>query len=231
LNVKQQQSAKTSRDSQMSNKLISWLATLLTSLSFLSTGLAQTQPTNKTESDLYPIVQNGRVGFIDSKGRVVIRPRFLAASNFSEGLALVTIRNEQNQKYAFIDTSGRIVIRTDASPSAKGFSDGVAVLLSGASHCYIDKKGQMIAGYFGRAEDCTEGLCAIRFDKNILTFNPGWNSDAQPLNDFTDVRELQSQLKARGVQMSAEADESTTAPGSFMIADPDGNTILVDQHI
>jgi predicted enzyme related to lactoylglutathione lyase len=75
------------------------------------------------------------------------------------------------------------------------------------------------------------GLFQGMFEKNILTFNPGWNSDAQPLKEFTDVRELQRQLKASGVTMIAEADESTTGPASFMIADPDGNTILVDQHV
>jgi lactoylglutathione lyase len=75
------------------------------------------------------------------------------------------------------------------------------------------------------------GLFKGMFGKNILTFNPGWNSDAQPLKEFTDVRELQRQLKASGVNMIAEADESSTGPASFMIADPDGNTILVDQHV
>ena len=75
------------------------------------------------------------------------------------------------------------------------------------------------------------GLFQGMFEKNILTFNPGWNSDAQPLGEFTDVRELQRQLKARGVNMITEADESSTGPASFMIVDPDGNTILVDQHV
>jgi predicted lactoylglutathione lyase len=75
------------------------------------------------------------------------------------------------------------------------------------------------------------GLFQGMFDKNILTFNPGWSSDAGALNEFTDVRELQRQLKASGVNMIAEADETSTGPASFMIADPDGNTILVDQHV
>ena len=75
------------------------------------------------------------------------------------------------------------------------------------------------------------GLFQGMFDKNILTFNPGWTSDAVALKEFTDVRELQRQLKDRGVAMIAEADESTTGPASFMIANPDGNTILVDQHV
>ena len=75
------------------------------------------------------------------------------------------------------------------------------------------------------------GLFQGMFDKNILTFNPGWSRDAQPLGEFTDVRELQRQLKDRGVNMMVEADESSTGPASFMIVDPDGNTILVDQHV
>ncbi len=75
------------------------------------------------------------------------------------------------------------------------------------------------------------GLFQGMFDKNILTFNPGWNSDAKPLGEFMDVRELQRRLKARGVNMITEADESSTGPASFMVADPDGNTILVDQHV
>ena len=84
----------------------------------------------------------------------------------------------------------------------------------------IMKNGDHVIGLF-------QGL----FDKNILTFNPGWSSDAQQLGEFTDVRELQRQLKDRGVNMVLEADESSTGPASFMIADPDGNTILVDQHV
>ena len=75
------------------------------------------------------------------------------------------------------------------------------------------------------------GLFQAMFDKNILTFNPGWSNDAQPLREFTNIRELQRQLKNRGVNMITEADESSTGPASFMIADPDGNTILVDQHV
>jgi lactoylglutathione lyase len=75
------------------------------------------------------------------------------------------------------------------------------------------------------------GLFQGMFEKNILTFNPGWNSEAQPLSEFTDVRELQRQLKAQGVEMISEADESSTGPASLMIVDPDGNTILIDQHV
>ena len=69
------------------------------------------------------------------------------------------------------------------------------------------------------------------FEKNILTFNPGWDQDARALGEFTDVRELQRQLKSQGVPLQTEADESTTGPASFIAVDPDGNPILVDQHV
>jgi len=75
------------------------------------------------------------------------------------------------------------------------------------------------------------GLFQGMFDENILTFNPGWSTDAQQLDNFTDVRELRRQLRSRGVRLISEADESSTGPASFMIVDPDGNTILVDQHV
>ncbi len=77
----------------------------------------------------------------------------------------------------------------------------------------------------------TIGLFQGMFEQNILTFNPGWDWQAQPLESFTDVRELQRQLKAQGVTLMNEADEETTGPGSFVAVDPDGNAILVDQHV
>lgn len=75
------------------------------------------------------------------------------------------------------------------------------------------------------------GLFQGMFEKNILTFNPGWDQDAQTLDTFIDVRELQRQLKAQGLEFMSEADENTTGPASFVVVDPDGNPILVDQHI
>jgi len=75
------------------------------------------------------------------------------------------------------------------------------------------------------------GLFQGMFEKNILTFNPGWDSNASKLNAFTDVRDLQRELKARGVQLTTEADETSTGPASFTTMDPDGNPILVDQHV
>lgn len=74
------------------------------------------------------------------------------------------------------------------------------------------------------------GLFQGMFDKNILTFNPGWDGNASPLPEFTDVREIQRRLKAQGVTLLSEADESTSGPASFIAIDPDGNQILIDQH-
>ena len=82
-----------------------------------------------------------------------------------------------------------------------------------------------------KSGDHVIGLFQGMFERNILTFNPGWDSNAQPLATFTDVRELQRQLKAEGLPFASEADESTTGPASFIVVDPDGNPILVDQHV
>lgn len=79
--------------------------------------------------------------------------------------------------------------------------------------------------------DCVIGLFQGMFEKNILTFNPGWDQNAQKLDPFTDVRELQRRLKEQGLELISEADESTTGPASLMLMDPDGNPILVDQHV
>lgn len=81
------------------------------------------------------------------------------------------------------------------------------------------------------ANAVTVGLFHGMFERNILTFNPGWDERARPLGEFMDVRELQRQLKAKGVSLMSEADESGSGPASFVIIDPDGNPILVDQHV
>lgn len=79
--------------------------------------------------------------------------------------------------------------------------------------------------------DTIIGLFQGMFDKNMLTFNPGWNQNAEKLEAFTDIRELQRRLKEQGVELMTEADESTTGPAHFIAIDPDGNPILVDQHV
>jgi catechol 2,3-dioxygenase-like lactoylglutathione lyase family enzyme len=75
------------------------------------------------------------------------------------------------------------------------------------------------------------GLFQGMFEDNILTFNPGWDQAGKPLDTYTDVRELQKALKAQGIEIHNEADESTSGPASFVVVDPDGNPILVDQHV
>ena len=77
----------------------------------------------------------------------------------------------------------------------------------------------------------TIGLFQGMFERNTMTFNPGWDSNAQTLDTFTDVREIQKQLKAQGVELMSEADESSTGPANLMLMDPDGNPILFDQHV
>ncbi len=77
----------------------------------------------------------------------------------------------------------------------------------------------------------TIGLFQGMFEGNLLTFNPGWDAEAQPVADFTDIRDLQRELRAAGVEFVAEADEESTGPASLIVTDPDGNTILLDQHV
>ena len=89
-----------------------------------------------------------------------------------------------------------------------------------AQNWLIMKNGDHVIGLF-------QGM----FERNILTFNPGWDSNAQPVAGFTDVREIQRQLRAKGMQFMSEADEATTGPASFIVVDPDGNPVLFDQHV
>ncbi len=79
--------------------------------------------------------------------------------------------------------------------------------------------------------DTIIGLFKGMFDKPMLTFNPGWDQDAKPLERFTDIRQLQADLKSKNVPLESEVDESGSGPGSFVVIDPDGNPILVDQHV
>lgn len=74
------------------------------------------------------------------------------------------------------------------------------------------------------------GLFQGMFEENILTFNPGWDQGGNELDSFTDVREIQRELKNRGIDLSSEADDLTSGPASLMLSDPDGNQILIDQH-
>ena len=80
-------------------------------------------------------------------------------------------------------------------------------------------------------EQATIGLFQGMFERNMLTFNPGWDGNAEEMSDFTDIRQIQEQLREHGFTFDSEADTTTQGPASFMIRDPDGNPILVDQHV
>jgi catechol 2,3-dioxygenase-like lactoylglutathione lyase family enzyme len=118
------------------------------------------------------------------------------------------------------------------------FSVSLAVRDVEASRAFYEK-----LGFTTVMGDATQGWLILRngdtiiglfqgmFERNTLTFNPGWDRDTNALDSFTDIRELQRQLKAQGVEFASEVDESGSGPGSFMVVDPDGNPILVDQHV
>jgi catechol 2,3-dioxygenase-like lactoylglutathione lyase family enzyme len=118
------------------------------------------------------------------------------------------------------------------------FSISLAVKDLAGSKSFYEKFGFVESGgatdqgwLILRSPGCTIGLFQGMFEKNILTFNPGWDENAQPVSEFTDVRELQAKLKSAGISFESEADAASTGPARFMITDPDGNTILVDQHV
>lgn len=117
------------------------------------------------------------------------------------------------------------------------FSVSLAVKDIAASQDFYSKLGFDVIG--GNAEenwlilrngDHVIGLFKDMFEKNMLTFNPGWDQQCAEMESFTDVRDLQKELKGHGIEMVSEADEDSEGPASFMVVDPDGNPILVDQH-
>ena len=97
---------------------------------------------------------------------------------------------------------------------------------------FVSFHGEEIQGWLiMKSPSCVIGLFQGMFDKNMLTFNPGWDASANALESFEDIREIQKRLKADGIAIENEADESTSGPASFMTIDPDGNPILIDQHV
>ncbi|HYO54293.1 VOC family protein [Archangium sp.] len=118
------------------------------------------------------------------------------------------------------------------------FSVSLAVKDIEASRAFYQKLGfQVFAGdqaqnwLILRNGDATIGLFQGMFERNTLTFNPGWDASCNTLPEFTDVRELQRRLKAAGIEPVTAADESTKGPAFLMVIDPDGNPILIDQHV
>jgi catechol 2,3-dioxygenase-like lactoylglutathione lyase family enzyme len=117
------------------------------------------------------------------------------------------------------------------------FSVSLAVKDLAASRAFYEKLGFHVVGGNAKSwavmqnETCKIGLFQGMFEKNMLTFNPGWDSARNTLKEFDDVRVLQKTLKSRGVTLTTTADEATKGPASFTLTDPDGNPILVDQHV
>ena len=118
------------------------------------------------------------------------------------------------------------------------FSVSLAVKDLGASRAFYEKLGFRPVGgnpaknwVILQNETSTIGLFQGMFEKNSLTFNPGWDRSSNTLPDFEDVRDIQRTLKSRGVAMTVAADETTTGPAFLMLLDPDGNPILIDQHV
>ena len=117
------------------------------------------------------------------------------------------------------------------------FSLSLAVKNLPASQAFYEKLGfKQVMGdptqnwLILRNGTITIGLFQGMFDRNTLTFNPGWNAECEPLGEFTDVRVIQKDLKSKGLTLSSEADESSTGPAALMLMDPDGNPVLIDQH-
>ncbi len=107
--------------------------------------------------------------------------------------------------------------------TSKAFYEGLGFSVFGGA----ENQGWLIL----KSPSCVLGLFQGMFDKNMMTFNPGWDSDGQPVSDFKDIRDIQKSLKEQGVTVIDEADEATSGPASFIVVDPDGNPILVDQHV
>ncbi len=118
------------------------------------------------------------------------------------------------------------------------FSVSLAVKDIGKSLAFYEKLGfQKIGGEIKQNwlilqnERATIGLFQGMFEKNIMTFNPGWNHKAEALMEFTDVRDLQKEIEKSGIKLTTRADPKSDGPASMVLADPDGNTILIDQHV
>ncbi len=127
---------------------------------------------------------------------------------------------------------------TKQATTLDAFSVSLAVKNLEASRAFYEKLGfEQVLGdptqnwLILRNGTTTIGLFEGMFERNMLTFNPGWTDQAEALKEFTDVREIQQSLKAKGLTPASEADESSTGPASLMLIDPDGNPILFDQHV
>lgn len=131
-----------------------------------------------------------------------------------------------------------VAVKGDPAVNLGNFSVSLAVKDLAASRAFYEKLGFVARGgdpaqnwLILQNGSATIGLFQGMFERNIMTFNPGWDRNAEALADFEDIREIQRTLRSRGLTLTLEADESTTGPASLMLNDPDGNPILLDQHV
>ena len=122
--------------------------------------------------------------------------------------------------------------------SLGAFSISLAVKDIAASRAFYEKLGFTVFGgeqeqgwLIMKSPTAVIGLFQGMFEKNMLTFNPGWDENAQPVGEFTDIRDIQKRLKAEGIEPVQEASEDGNGPASLVVIDPDGNPILIDQHV
>lgn len=135
--------------------------------------------------------------------------------------------------------SGEDLIQTKISNMKLGaFSISLSVKDLNASKQFYENLGFTVFGgameknyLIMKNENALVGLFQGMFENNILTFNPGWDENATKLDSFDDVREIQKHLESKGIQLMAKADETTSGPAHVMLTDPDGNMILIDQHV
>ena len=158
--------------------------------------------------------------------------------SFCFGFSLKTITEKQVASTAEAE-QGQHNTETGKQNNMKlgAFSVSLSVKDIHASKAFYEKlgftafAGDITKNYvIMKNENALIGLFQGMFENNILTFNPGWNENAQNIENFDDVREIQKVLKSKNVALTAEADENTSGPASIMLTDPDGNVIYVDQH-
>lgn len=174
------------------------------------------------------------------------RRSFVYYATASAGAALLSLFNVRKRAAAAIRPETKLdagilaesATRSDPDMELGAFSVSLTVKDLDASRKFYENFGFKSFGGDPKQNwlilkngDHVIGLFQGMFDKNMLTFNPGWDQSAQKLSKFTDIRELQRAVKAKGVKLVTEADEKTTGPASFMAIDPDGNPVLFDQHV
>lgn len=165
---------------------------------------------------------------------------FLVVTKFIFVFALGFLGNQGSRFFTAAESENDSIspiIKTENNMKLGAFSMSLSVKDLDISREFYENLGfQVFAGSRGhnylvmKNENALIGLFQGMFQGNILTFNPGWNENAQNVEKFTDIRDIQKHLKSKNISLATEADENTSGPASFMVTDPDGNMILLDQH-